>query len=233
MESAMQTAMPIMDQAGAILGEPGHRRTPPAPFDLLEQYGATVTLRRGQTIYAHDQPAEFCWRMVTGCARTVTLMEDGRRHVGGFLWPDDLLGMDDLTTYYADAEAVTEVTLRRYLRAVVEAHAENHVHLAMWLRMMTTVSLRSAQRQIVALGRKTAAERIAAFLLQMDRRAGPRRGKLVVLPMSRTDIADHLGLSIETVCRNLVQLQRGGAVKILRSGIELCDRLALQDLASE
>jgi len=199
----------------------------------LEQFGCTVTVRRDHAIYGHGEPTEFCWRILTGCARTVKLMEDGRRQIEEFLWPGDLLGMDDLGTHYSDGEAVTDLTLRRYPRRIVEAQAENHAVLALWLRTVTAANLRFAHRHLVLLGRKTAVERIASFLLEMDRRSMPTDGQVVELPMNRTDIADHLGLSIETVCRTLAYLQREGTVAILRSGIEIRDRDALLELACE
>jgi len=200
---------------------------------FLEQFGCTISVRRTHEIYGHDQPAEFCWRILSGCARTVRLMEDGRRQVGEFLWAGDLFGIDDLESYYSDAEAVTDVLLRRYPRRIVEAQAQSHAALALWLRRLALENLRAAHRQIALLGRKTSVEKIASFLLEMDRRAAPIDGQPLELPMSRTDIADYLGLSIETVCRNLTQLQREGTLAIMRSGIELRNRGTLHEIARE
>jgi CRP/FNR family nitrogen fixation transcriptional regulator len=205
----------------------------PGAFALLEQFGSTVTIRRDHEIYRHGEPTDFCWRILTGCVRTVKLMEDGRRQIWEFLWPGDLLGLDELGTHYSDGEAVTDLTLRRYPRRIVEAQAETHASLALWLRTNTVANLRFAHQQLVLLGRKTAVEKIASFLLEMDRRTAQTDGGMVELPMNRTDIADHLGLSIETVCRNLALLQREGTVVIRRSGIELLDRDILLELASE
>jgi CRP-like cAMP-binding protein len=229
MHIAKQTVEPTSSMSGTAI------RRPPSPdaFDIVEPFGTTITVRRSNEIYKHDEPAQFCWKMLSGCARSVQLMEDGRRQIGEFLWPGDMLGMNDLQTYYADVEAVTDVTLRRYPRHVVETYANSHVALALRLRMMTLANLRFAHRQILLLGRKTAVERIASFLLAMDSHSATGDGHLVVLPMSRTDIADHLGLSIETVCRNLVILQREGTLAIQRSGVELLDRAALLELACE
>ncbi len=225
----MQLSTQEATSAGIFSASKRHRA--PDAFDVLEQFGCNVVVRRTHEIYLHDEPTEFCWKIITGCARTVQLMEDGRRQVSEFHWPGDLLGMDDLETYYSDAEAVTDITLRRYPRRVVEAQANNHAPLALWLRTMTLAHLRCARRQIALLGRKTAVEKIASFLLEMDRRFAPVDGRLVELPMSRMDIADYLGLSIETVCRNLTHLQREGTVAILRSGVELRNRDALLEIA--
>jgi CRP/FNR family nitrogen fixation transcriptional regulator len=212
-------------------GEPNTYRPAPDVLDMLEPFGCTITLRRTHEIYRHGEPTEFCWRIRSGCVRTVSLMGDGRRQIDEFLWPGDLLGTDDLGTHYSDAEAVTDVTLRRYPRVIVEGQARTHAVLAQRLRTLTLVKLQHAHRQIILLGRKTAMERIASFLLDMNDRSPRPDAALVELPMSRTDIADHLGLSIETVCRNLVNLQRAGTVLILRSGIRLRDRAALLELA--
>ncbi len=205
----------------------------PDALDILEQFGSTVVVRRSREIYHHDAPADHCWKIVAGCARQVRSMEDGRRQIREFWWPGDLLGIDDLGTYFFDAEAVTDLTLRRYPRKLVESNARIHAGLALRLRLMTMENLRSANRQIIMLGRKTAVERIASFLLEMDRHPERTENRLVKLPMNRTDIADHLGLSIETVCRNLVSLQREGTLAILRSGIELLDRAALFELSQD
>ena len=229
----MQTAMRRAQQPSTLSEQSNTTDIAAGALDLMEQYGCTVTVRRAHGIYLHDQPTEFCWRVLSGCARTVRMMHDGRRQIGEFLWPGDLLGFNDLETYYADAEAVTDVTLRRYPRRLVEATAERHAALALLLRTMALVHLRCAQKQNLLLGRKTAIEKIASFLLDVDRRSTTSGSRLVALPMNRTDIADYLGLSIETVCRNLAHLQRDGAVVILRSGIELCDRVALLDVACE
>jgi CRP/FNR family nitrogen fixation transcriptional regulator len=206
---------------------------PSDALDVLEPFGTTVAVRRGHEIYKRDEPARFCWRILSGCARTVHLMDDGRRQISEFLWPGGMIGMNDPEAYYEDAEAVTELTLRRYARQNVEAYANNHIAFALLLRTMTLENLRFAHRQIALLGRKTAVERIASFLLEMDRQSATSGARLVELPMNRTDIADHLGLSIETVCRNLVSLQREGMVALRRSGVELLDRAALLELACE
>lgn len=204
----------------------------PNVFSSVEQFGLTVTVRRRKEIYGHDEPADFCWRVIAGCARTVSTMADGRRHVGAFLLPGDLLALHDIRIHDSDAEAVVDTTLRCYPRQMIEAHARSNASFALELRTLMMITLGSAHRQIILLGRKTAVERIASFLLEIGTRSPTGNGQFVELPMSRTDIGDHLGLSIETVCRNLALLQREGAVVIRRSGIELRDRAALLEIAS-
>jgi CRP-like cAMP-binding protein len=98
---------------------------------------------------------------------------------------------------------------------------------------MTVVSLQTAHSRLLLLGRKTASERIASFLLEMADRLPGRHAHVVDLPMGRMDVADHLGLTIETVCRILALLRREGMIGIERGSITIRDEAALQQMASE
>jgi CRP-like cAMP-binding protein len=141
--------------------------------------------------------------------------------------------MDDLDSHDFGAEAVTDMTLRRYPRRMVEALAQSHTALALRLRTLTEANLRRARQQLILLARTSATERIATFLLDMHRRSTVADCRLVYVPMSRMDIADYLGLAIETVCRTLAKLRRDGIVELSQSGFELRDRLAMLELACE
>ncbi len=207
----------------------------PPPRDalsLLEQFGNTISVRRDHEIHGQGDKADCCYRIISGCVRTVRLMEDGRRQIGEFLLPGDLLGFDVLGTYDFAAEAVTDVVLRRYPRRMVDALAENNFALTRRLRDITSDSLRTAYTRLVLLGRKTASERIASFLLEMAERLPSVRPNVLELPMGRSDTADHLGLTIETVCRVLAHLRRDGTVSIDRGSITIRDAAALQQMAS-
>jgi CRP/FNR family transcriptional regulator len=182
---------------------------------------------------AKDQPTEFSWWIVSGCARTVSLMDDGRRQVNEFLWPGDVLGVDDLDVSASDAEAVTVVRLRRYLRLMVETLVQSPAALAVRLRTMAVASLRRVHRQMIRLRCKTATEKVASFLSEVDGRPEKTNRRFVEVPMTRTDIADYLGLTTETVCRVLAHLQNKGTVAILRNALNLRDRIALLELAGE
>lgn len=212
---------------------PALRPAPRDALDLLEQFGATVTVHRDRAIHDQGDTAEFCYRIISGCVRTVRLMEDGRRQIGEFLMTGDMLGFDALDSFDFAAEAVSDVVLRRYPRRMVDALAESNMLLARKLRDMASVSLRVAHSRMVLLGRKTATERIASFLLEMAQRLPSLRTHVLELPMGRTDIADHLGLTIETVCRVLAHLRRDGTLAINRSSITVCNVAALQQMASE
>lgn len=202
-------------------------------LDLLEQFGNTMTVQREREIHGQGDEAKYCYRILSGCVRMVKLMEDGRRQIGEFLMAGDLFDFDALETYDFAAEAVSDVLLRRYPRRAVDALAETTMALARRLRGLAAESLRTAHTRMMLLGRKTASERIATFLLEMAERLPQGRQDVLELPMSRTDMADHLGLTIETVCRVLAHLRRDGTLAIERNCITIRDNAALQQMASE
>jgi len=204
---------------------------PADPLDVLAGIGMTITLPRDRELHAQGDRAEFCYRIVSGCVRTIKLMEDGRRQVGGFLLAGDCLGFGTLDSHDFAAEAVTEIVLRRYRRREVEALADRHAALARHLREMAARDLRDAYDRMLLLGRKTASERIATFLLEVAARQASR--DKVVLPMCRGDIADHLGLTVETVCRMMTHLQREGTIVIRPGGVELLSLPALRQMAAD
>lgn len=207
-----------------------------SPFDVLEQFGTRRAFRRGQEVYAAGDPADRCYRVVSGGVRAVGLDEDGRRHVAEFFLPGDLFGFDAAGARHLSAEAVADTVLVCYPRRAVEAMADRHGALGRRLREEALQGLRRAHEKMFLLGRKTAGERVAAFLLEMAARApaaaalgagGPGAGG-VELPMTRADIADHLGLTIETVSRNMARLCRDGTIAATKRGIEIRDRMALE-----
>ncbi len=172
----------------------------------------TLCVDKDQSIYAEGEPATFCYRILAGCVRMVRLMEDGRRQITEFLLHGDLLGLDTLEAYDLSAEAVIPTVLRRYTRAAVDALADRDAAVARGLRGFAALRLYRAWDRMTLLGRKTAMERIASFLLEMTARI-PRAGHdHMTLPMGRADIADHLGLTTETVCRVLRCLRQDGTI---------------------
>lgn len=233
MQALAQTMEPRFNTTGRPFGRPLPQQAPRDALDLLEQFGTNVSVQRDREIHGQGDQASCCYRIVSGCVRMVKLMEDGRRQVGEFLMAGDLLGFTDLETYDFAAEAVTDVVLRRYPRRMVEMLAESNAFLARRLRDLTAASLRMAHTRLMLLGRKTASERIATFLLEMTDRLPQRQPGVLDLPMSRTDMADHLGLTIETVCRVLAHLRRDATISIERGSVTIRDAVGLQQMASE
>ena len=193
----------------------------------LDHRATILRVEREDEIVAQDEAARYCYLIVSGCARTVQLMEDGRRHVGEFMFAGDIFGMDVLDRHDFSVEAVSTVTVRRYVRNDVEILADQDRDVSRWLREISARRMRASRDHMVLLGRKTASERIASFLLEMSDRIRRRDQSEIELPMSRADMGDYLGLTIETVCRRLTRLRDEGTIAIKGSTISICDQRAL------
>ncbi len=196
----------------------------------LDRVGTVQSLRRDDVLFRECDAAEHYFKVVTGAIRSSKLLADGRRHVSEFYLPGDFIGLDADTSYLFTAEAMADTTVVRYARRKVEALAWQEPRIGRRLLSIACHGLSSAQQKLVLLGRKTAEERIASFLLDLDERIGKADG--VFLPMSRTDIGDHLGLTMETVSRGLSQLKNEGIIALENSHqILIRNRAALEDLA--
>ena len=205
------------------------RAADPDVLDLLEQFGVSVTVRRDEEIYQKDGAADYCWRISSGCVRRVEYLDNGLRHVNAFLLPGDLFGLDEGRSF--TAEAVISTALRRYPRGAVEALAKSNPELSMRLGALTIKNLRHAYQQMILLSRKTAAGKVASFVLEMDQRIGKSNNGALSLPMGRADIADYLGLTKETLSRVLTDMTRQGTIRLDRGCIELRDRPSLHQQA--
>ena len=190
--------------------------------------GSILRIERGAVIVAQGDPADYCYVIVAGCVRTVGLMQDGRRQIGEFLVPGNLFGWEALDEYGFGAEAVTRATLRRYTCRSLENFARQDRGFATRFRALAASTLRQREGHLFLLGRMTASERIARFLLQMADRISGDVSIRIELPMSRADIADYLGLTTETVCRGLTEMQRQGVIVIDRGQIMIRNRGALR-----
>jgi CRP/FNR family transcriptional regulator, nitrogen fixation regulation protein len=193
----------------------------------LERIGSRRSYARDEEIYAEGDPSDGWYRVVTGAVRISKLLADGRRHIAEFCFSGDCFGLDTASERVFSAEAVGEVIVMRYPRRATERVIDDNPLLARRLCNMTLRDLAHAQTRMLLLGRMTAPERVASFLLEMSERRDARRA--LDLPMSRNDIADYLGLTVETVCRVLSAFKRAGAVAIPSPHrIELRDRGALE-----
>lgn len=193
----------------------------------LERIGSRRSFARGEEIYAEDDPSDSWYKVVSGTVRISKLLADGRRHIAEFCFGGDCFGLDNVSERVFSAEAVGEVIVMRYPRRATDRLIDENRQLARGLCDMTLRNLAHAQTRMLLLGRMTAPERVASFLLEMFERRDARR--TVDLPMSRNDIADYLGLTIETVCRVLSAFKRRGAIAIPNPHrIELRDRGALE-----
>lgn len=176
--------------------------------------GVTATFCPGQTIVIEGDPITHYFRIVSGTVRLYKAIADGRRQVIDFLDAGSCFGLTGLAHHSYTAEAVSPVTLIRYPRQALEAAIDTDPELARGLIRLACLELGRAQTQMLLLGRKSADEKIASFLLGLAERAGDehRPAHLVHLPMSRQDMADYLGLTIETVSRTLSRFRRDGLI---------------------
>ena len=193
----------------------------------LEQIGARRSFARDEEIYAEGDPADCWYKVVAGTVRISKLLADGRRHIAEFCFGGDCFGLDNAAERSYAAEAVGDVIVMRYPRRATDRLIDENPRLARRVHDMTMRDLARAQTRMLLLGRMTAPERVASFLLEMFDRRDAKRA--VDLPMSRTDIADYLGLTIETVCRVLSAFKRAGTIAIPTAHrIELCGRSTLE-----
>ena len=179
--------------------------------DTIELMGALMPIGRNSEIYGENEPADYLYKVVSGTVRTYKVLVDGRRQIGAFYLPGDIFGLETGDDHTFSAEAITDCKIVVIKRSAVVALAarDNDVARQMWA--LTARELQRAQDHILVLI-KSAQERVAGFLLEMaDRAAG---AGTIELPMSRQDIADYLGLTIETISRTLTQLEKSAAIAV-------------------
>jgi len=166
--------------------------------------------KKDEEIYGEDEPAEYVYQVICGSIRSYKLLSDGRRQIGAFYLPGDVFGLESGATHRLTAEAVADTTVHLVKRRNLEQAAGITIQVARSLWAMTAGELRHAEDHMLLLGRKNAMERVASFLLEMDRRLAGTG--MVALPMCRRDIGDYLGLTLESVSRALSQLHGDGVV---------------------
>lgn len=198
----------------------------------LHAAGVVSRFGRNQTIFNEGDDARYSYRVVEGGVRLCKLMPDGRRQIADFMLPGDLFGFEFGDEHSLTAEALGDVVVVRCARSQMERMSDEQPLVRKQLMNHLRRELSSAQSHLVMLGRQTAKERIASFLLLLAERADAENGDLLDLPMSRQDIADYLGLTIETVCRALSDLKRDSLIGIPnRHQIEIRKLAALENIA--
>jgi len=173
--------------------------------------GRALRFQRGAEVYAEGKPAEHLYKVISGTIRTCRLLPDGRRMIAQFALSGDLFGLDGVTHHRFFSEAVTEAVVIAFPRKEINDWVGREPGAAHSWNTYTLERLTAAQDRFILLGRRTAAERVAAFLLDLADR-GQRPDGCVDLPMSRYDIADYLGLTSETVSRILSNLRKTGVI---------------------
>lgn len=190
--------------------------------------GAPMTFARNAEIYGENEPADYVYKVVAGTVRTYKILADGRRQIGAFYLPGDVFGLEAGESHLFSAEAVSGATVLVVKRSALIALANRDGDVARQLWAFTASELSRVQQHMLLLI-KSAQERVASFLIEMAGRCAC--AETIELPMSRQDIADYLGLTIETVSRTLTQLESRAAIALPTSRrIVLRNRRALNAL---
>jgi len=190
--------------------------------------GAMMSYPRNAEIFGEDEPADYIYKVTGGTVRTYKILSDGRRQIGGFYLPGDIFGLETADAHTLSAEAMTDAKILVVKKSALSTLAGHDAAVAQKLFALTARELRRVQDRILLLI-KSAQERVASFLLEMAERAPA--GNSIDLPMSRQDIADYLGLTIETVSRTLTSLESCAAIEVPTSRrIVLRNRSALNRL---
>ena len=201
----------------------------PRQFEALRALAVTTRYCRDQVICSQGEPADHWFWIIVGSARRSVIRPDGRRQIVDLLLPADCFGFTNGAEYDDTVEAVVAGTYAakcspRDAESVAAANPE----LAREIRQAAFEAMSRLQAQLVIVGRVTALEKVGGYLLEMSARIEPVQGGFV-LPMSRYDIADYLGLSVETVSRSLTHLKERGAIKLVGPrSVRILDRAALE-----
>ena len=191
------------DKKSRLLGELGN-------LSRAKVSSSEFKYKKGTEIFGEGEPAEYIYQLVEGAVRTYKLLSDGRRQIGAFHLPGDIFGLANEPLHRFTAEAIIKSTVRVVKRESLAREAKSDPAIARTLIKMTTNSLRHVENHLLLLGRQSASERVAAFLLEMNARM---TSESIALPMTRRDIADYLGLTLETVSRALSAYQEKGYLK--------------------
>lgn len=193
-----RTAASLPQPAGAVID------------DLMSQMGVSLHFERDEEIYGQEEDADLIYRVLKGAVRTSRLMSDGRRQIGDFYYPGDVFGVEPEHEHVFSAEALCDSVVLVLKRSALRDASGDQLDRLIWTA--ASRELRRAHDHVLLLGRKTACEKVATFLMSVLNRS-PGAG--AHLPMGRQDMADYLGLTIETVSRMLTQLQASDVVEFI------------------
>ena len=195
----------------------------------MELMGACISYVRNFEIYGEGEPTEYLYKVVSGTVRSCKLLDDGRRQVTAFHMPGEIFGLEVGDTHSFSAEAIADSTIIVVKRSAILRLAARDVEIAHQLWTLTARELQRVQDHMLILGCMGAKEKVAAFLLQFSKRCSDSNE--IKLPMSRQDIADYLGLTMETVSRTMNQLEHDATITLPTSRrIVLRNRAALKRL---
>jgi CRP/FNR family transcriptional regulator len=207
---------------------------PDADLARLATIAVMTEVPAGQCFIGEGEPANSFFNVTAGTAKLFKLLPDGRRQITGFVGAGDFLGLAVSDTYAFGAEAIDRVQYCRFPRTRLRRVLDDFPLMEKRLLEVASNELVAAQEQMLLLGRKTARERLASFLLMQSRHGMPcgHSRQRFKLPMTRSDIADYLGLTIETVSRTLTRLRTEGLIAVMsQSEVTIRNPVALEGVA--
>ncbi|MEO0393445.1 MAG: helix-turn-helix domain-containing protein [Pseudomonadota bacterium] len=202
---------------------------------VLDSMASKHSIKKGETFITEADEANAVFNITAGSAKIYKLLGDGRRQIIGFLGTGDFLGLAPGRRYPFSAEAITPMKYCQFKRTRMETVFAEYPTMRRKILEIASNELAEAQEQMLLLGRKTAEEKIASFLLGRLQRAKALGGggNSIDIPMSRHDIGDFLGLTTETVSRQFSKMKSNGLISLKgTSTVMLHDHDGLQTLAS-
>jgi CRP/FNR family transcriptional regulator len=200
----------------------------------LAHLGRYVHFGAGETVFAQEGMTTSFYNLLEGVVRLYKLLPDGRRQIIAFALPGDFLELAASARHNFSADAIGPVVLCQFPKSAFARFSEDRPDLLRRINELAVRELSQAQNHMVLLGRRSAEEKVATFLIGWRDRlvqiTGP--SPTVSLPMSRQDIADYLGLTIETVSRTFTKLERDGVIAIMPGSICLLDPARAEALAT-
>lgn len=180
------------------------------------KHSHSSTVRTGHRLFCEGDDADYIFEIVEGVVRTSKLLFDGRRLVISFGYPGDIVGFSHDNFFHSDCEAISSVRLRVHHKNAHSASFKSKSGFSSRLLRLAAAEINNMQEHFIMLGRKSATEKVASFLVTLLERTGEKAGGLSCfdLPMCRSDIADFLGLSHETVSRVLARLRKDGIIDL-------------------
>ena len=206
-----------------------HRK--PEASESAGQIGLAMSFGRNAEIYAEGETSGYVYKVISGVVRVSKLLPDGRRQISAFHMPGEMFGFEADEVHHASAEAVVPTKVVAYKWEGVLGTERQSASFVRELLNLTVLGLRHTQDHLLLLGRKNALERLAEFLLEMSARMGG--SSVLDLAMPRHDIADYLGLTLETVSRMFAELKEMGAIRLeLARRVHLLDKAALKAMGA-
>ncbi|MGA7457142.1 MAG: helix-turn-helix domain-containing protein [Methyloceanibacter sp.] len=203
----------------------------PEASESAGQIGLAMSFGRNAEIYAEGETSGYVYKVISGVVRVSKLLPDGRRQISAFHMPGEMFGFEADEVHHASAEAVTPAKVIAYKWEGVLGSERQSASFLRELLSLTVLGLRHTQDHLLLLGRKNALERLAEFLLEMSARMGG--SSVLDLAMPRHDIADYLGLTLETVSRMFAELKEMGAIRLESARrVHLLDTAALKAMGA-